>query len=259
MGVTHSTESGVTAVVLAGVLGLSYYHFYMTPAEDDVGATTASSTSTTSADANSVKKSKKKKKKTKGLEGTRLDIPTTTTPSSQLAHSPHTIPGQFDQEQQQQAVPMTSNPKIKKPKKRTSAAQHLPATNEFAPSSTTTQRSSSPPPSDTPKGTTTTGVPDQEPSSQHYNTEGSWTRVVSRRKQGTDEQSIVDVTTSDAGLTSSVTGNSSPIEKEEEGSITSTDKLQTLAEKLVPKNPQTKIDELSPFFYSPPKKTLFLI
>lgn len=228
MGVAHSTEATLTAVVLAGILGLGY-HYYSTTPGAGVNATTTTTGSPT--DTNSVKKSSKKKKK-KGLEGnTNTSLASST--SQLVVDSSNNIPGQFDQ-------PLTPT-KVKKPKKKASSAKHVSHENPPPPPSSSTINPQ-PPASPKPANDDVVQNPSTMPS-----TEGSWTRVVSRRKQGADSTISVDVTTSDAGLTSSVTGNSSPVEEaEEESSLSSSkDKLQTLAEKLVPKAPSTQVDELS--------------
>ena len=81
----------------------------------------------------------------------------------------------------------------------------------------------------------------------------AWTRVESRRKpksQPTDSKLGLQDVTSDAGITTSVTGNSSPATEDEAGSApqlgassTSKESRRTLAEKLIPKPRKTGVEE----------------
>ena len=80
-----------------------------------------------------------------------------------------------------------------------------------------------------------------------------WTRVESRRKpkpQPTDSKSGPQDATSDAGITTSVTGNSSPPTEDEAGSgpqpdpaSASKDNQRTLAKKMIPKPRKTGVEE----------------
>lgn len=81
----------------------------------------------------------------------------------------------------------------------------------------------------------------------------AWTRVESRRKpksQPSDSKGRQHETVSDAGITTSVTGNSSPATDDEAGPITqpetssvAKDDQRTLAEKLIPKPRKTGVEE----------------
>ena len=79
----------------------------------------------------------------------------------------------------------------------------------------------------------------------------AWTRVESRRKtkpQPTDSKSGPQDGTSDAGITTSVTGNSSPATEDEAGhqpdaSSASEENRRTLAEKMIPKPRKTGVEE----------------
>ena len=81
----------------------------------------------------------------------------------------------------------------------------------------------------------------------------AWTRVESRRKtksQPSDSKGHPQDTVSDAGITTSVTGNSSPPTDDEAGPVThpesssvSKDNRRTLAEKLTPKPRKTGVEE----------------
>jgi len=81
----------------------------------------------------------------------------------------------------------------------------------------------------------------------------AWTRVESRRKpksQPIDSKGGPQDVTSDAGITTSVTGNSSPVTEDEtspvtqpDGSSTSKENRRTLAEKLIPKARKTGVEE----------------
>ncbi|KAJ3561328.1 hypothetical protein NP233_g10262 [Leucocoprinus birnbaumii] len=152
-----------------------------------------------------------KKKKKKGSETTTpAPVPLAATSSTSS-----TIPGQFDD------PPPSSKPKKSKKKK-------------TQPSTAGPSAAPQPPPNPIPpsKGSTRT----LQQSTTSIDTDGSWTRVESRRNTG---KGTIDVTaTSDAGITSSLTEDSTPIDEE------STDKRTTLAEKLVPKPPQTDVDDM---------------
>jgi hypothetical protein len=80
----------------------------------------------------------------------------------------------------------------------------------------------------------------------------AWTRVESRRKpksQPLDSKGGPQDTVSDAGITTSATGNSSPATDDEAGPITqpeptaSNDNRRTLAEKMIPKPRKTGVEE----------------
>lgn len=80
-----------------------------------------------------------------------------------------------------------------------------------------------------------------------------WTRVESRRKpkpQPMDSKNGPQDAVSDAGITTSVTGNSSPVSEDEAGSApqpdpssASEDNRRTLAEKMIPKPRKTGVEE----------------
>lgn len=82
----------------------------------------------------------------------------------------------------------------------------------------------------------------------------AWTRVESRRKpktQPSDSKGGPHDTVSDAGITTSVTGNSSPATEDEAGPIpqpesssTSKENRKTLAEKLIPKSRKTGVEDM---------------
>ncbi|KAF5361868.1 hypothetical protein D9756_002847 [Leucocoprinus leucothites] len=211
MGATLSTESVLTTVILAGAVGVGYHQY-----------TTNPSNAAGSAESSSITKQQSKKKKKKGSEEKDKTGPSQSQPpplplTGISSSTSSTIPGQFDDS-------FNSKPKKSKKKK--------PQHSTTDPSATTPQPPTKPlsPTSTIPKPTTS------------VDTDGSWTRVEARRKAGKgDEQSTIDViTTSDAGITSSVTENSSPVDEE------STDKLTTLAEKLVPRPPKTDVDDMLP-------------
>jgi hypothetical protein len=170
-----------------------------------VGAVGVGYTISSSSDAAGSSATKPKKKKKKGPED-RSSIPSPSQ-STPLVNSSSTIPGQFQD-------PPLAPSRPKKPKKKQTQKQ----TSELALAASAVKQSTTP-----------------------ANADESWTRVEARRRVGRgSEQTSIDVTTTDAGLTSSVTENSSPVDQEE-----STEKLTTLAERLVLKPPRTGVDELS--------------
>lgn len=231
MGLAHSypsTETALTAVVLAGALAVGYHQY--TATSGDAPRSTGSMEST---ETSSGRKTKKKKKK--APEDNTLPSPPSPS-TSHLARPPATIPGQFDAD----ASLPSSNSKAKKPKKKTKQSNTDPVP-------------SLPPSTNPPAPIPTPRSWPQQQSTTSIDTDASWTRVEPRRKGGREDQpSSVDLTTSDAGITSSVTGNSSPVDG------ASPDKRTTLAEKLVPKPPQTEVDELRILFYRSSRVALIL-
>lgn len=204
MGATLSTETTLTTIALVGAAGIGYYQ-YQTPPTDAAGSPDTPST---------VKKTKKKKKK--APETPNLQ-PSPHQSASNLLETSSALPGQFDE-----ASPMVSNPKPRKAKKKAKQSSDPIL----------------PPPA--PANPTPAEYSQLQQSTTSIDTDGSWTRVESRHKAARgDEPGVLDLsTTSDAGITSSVTGNSSPVDEE------STTEQMTLAEKLVPRLPRTDVDEL---------------
>ncbi len=199
MGATLSTESTLTAVVLVGAVSVGYHQF-KTSSTDAAGSPNTPS---------SVKTKKKKKKAPEAVSSQTTPLQST----SNLVETPSAIPGQFDG-----SPPPASNPKPRKAKKKAKQAS---------------DPTPSPP---APANPTSTQYSQLQQSTTSIDTDGSWTRVESRRKAARGEPGAIDLsTTSDAGITSSVTGNSSPVDEEPR---------RTLAEKLTPKPPQTEVDEL---------------
>jgi len=206
MGATLSTETTLAAIVLVGAAGAGY-HQYQTSSTGAAGSPDTPS---------SVKKTKKKKKK--APEAANLQ-PSPLQSTSNLVETPSALPGQFDE-----VSPSVSSSKPRKAKKKA-------------------KRSSDPilpPPA--PANPTSAEYSQLQQSTTSIDTDGSWTRVESRHKAARgDEPGALDLsTTSDAGITSSVTGSSSPIDEE------STNERRTLAEKLVPRPPRTDVDDMLP-------------
>ncbi|KXN84693.1 hypothetical protein AN958_12212 [Leucoagaricus sp. SymC.cos] len=207
MGATLSTESVLTAVAVVGALGVGYHQYTASPnAAGSIDTPTPVS-----------KQTKKKKKKAPEDKKASLSSLQSVPVVDSSAASDGAIPGQFDD------LSNASTPQPKKSKKKKSqpstvdpVAQHTTK----PPESTSIQRSE-------PLQQSTTSI----------DTDESWTRVESRKKAGKGAATTgVDVTTtSDAGIMSSVTESSSPVEEE-----------STLAEKLVPKPPETEVDDMLP-------------
>lgn len=246
-----SPEAVITALVVAGAVGLGY---------QKINARVAP----TSGGGGGAKKDKKKKRAPKvdnpPVEASSAAIPT-------VVAFPAVIPGGFETADTHEDEPAGPKPKKAKKKKAKSAT---PA------ASTTTSTSNSqviPPPAAAGYNSASSVEPSQRKakrthqtsssSSQHnrplqssisIDTDGSWTRVESgHRSRGaasTSEGPSAEVTTSDAGITTPVTGNSSPLAErtEDEGLLYSTrdspGNRRTLAEKMLPKPRKTGVDEL---------------
>lgn len=249
-----SSEAALTALVVAGAIGLGYQKI-------NAGTETARVTST-SASGGGAKKDKKKKK------APQVDNPPVETPPAAIptvVAFPAVIPGGFetpDTHEDEPAGPKPKKAKKKKTKSATPAASNTTSTSnsQVIPPPAGYNSASSVEPSQR-KAKRTHQTPSS--SSQHnrplqssisIDTDGSWTRVESgRRSRGaasTSEGPSAEVTTSDAGITTPVTGNSSPLAErtEDEGLLYSTrdspGNRRTLAERMLPKPRKTGVDEL---------------
>jgi hypothetical protein len=202
----------------------------------------------------------KKKKSTLQPETNEPSTATTTTTTRKPIPTEFAklIPGEFEYEPVQDLDGPGPKPKKGKKKGKSAAAKQ---DGVLAPTSPVADRSDhSPEPSSSAVKTRRQSTPSQLHSSKSaasVDTDGSWTRVESRRqkaKQGilsssTEGQPSPDLTTSDAGVTTSVTtGTSSPVaERTEEESFVDAEitgaRRKTLAEKMLPKPRKTGVEE----------------
>lgn len=265
-----SSEAALTAAVIAGALVLGYSQYGHSP------TTTRNLTPSSAGKAGKKKKQphpELKKDSTESSLSQDLQLPQV---KPIVVPFPAVIPGEFDLSA---AAPVsaTNEPasKPKKGKKKKGKA----ASGAIATSSADTRSESS-------AGVTLSTPPENRSSSKSkrqgssplskplkqsttsIDTDGSWTRVESRRRNppqvssgsastGDGHQHVAaELTHSDAGgITTSVTGNSSPITErtEDEGMAYNDDERytpgnrRTLAEKLLPKPRSTAVDEYVKF------------
>ena len=284
-----SSETALTTLVIAGSIGLGYIQL-------GHGSTSTSAGTNPTAQADKSEKltsdGKKKKKQVKSSVVLSGDIsdkvhpPTNDrsrqNPSKTLAEPERVVnavpsfPGQFESTPSRDpelldmgataASPSVSKAKKSKKKKAKPATTTDPIVQEVAASSSadysaasTKSRTKSAKRQQQPQSSSQMTRP--LPSTTSIDTDGSWTRIGSSRRQTPLTKNVTtsrDVTTSDVdmGLTSQ-TGNSSPIaERSTEGEDSSSFLLdigsresdenhrKTLAEKLLPKPRKTAVDEL---------------
>ncbi|TFK32138.1 hypothetical protein BDQ12DRAFT_692938 [Crucibulum laeve] len=265
-----SSEVAFTAVVLVGAIGLGYHQISQNPKQKG----SASSAGTASA---ATKKGKKKKAKQSDTLSDSTTPSATVTSKAAEAHVvpfPEVIPGQFDATatapEPGHDTPPTKPKKAKKKKGKaateSSAGGVLSSSVDYQSESsvgpskpskskrTQSQRSQPQPP---PSSNVTKPPKSLQQSTTSIDTDGSWTRVEPRRRGasaveggGQSGPSADFTTTSDAGITTSVTGNSSPVAErtEDESSQSNTrdsgENRRTLAEKLLPKPRKTGVDDM---------------
>lgn len=295
-----SPETAVTALVIAGTIGLGYTQF----------GTATTSTAAVSAeegqDTTSKKGKKKKKAKTTGPSGdisetlsvSKSQSQTPQPPSSRVVEFPEVIPGQFEisagaapDSDPSTKDPSATSPKSKKGKKKSkgkaagAAEAEVPQTvsasidylseadlKESAPSTKNAKRQRTPTQQPAVPVIAASSSQLKRPSHQSttsIDTDGSWTRVGlhKRGRTATDADSSAlsaeaDPATSDAGLTPSVTGESSPAVERRASTSTEDESFllnvstrdsgehrRTLAEKLLPKPRKTAVDELRLFYF----------
>ena len=241
-----SAEAALTAAVVAGAIGLGYSQYSHKP---NVSAQDSATPPP------GAKKGKKKKPASQS-DSTNLG----STSSSQVG-APDAVPGQFDPTTL--AAPEdTPVPKPKKGKKKKGKAINDTATTV----SSADNRSESSAGQSKHKSKRQSAAPSQltkplKQSTTSIDTDGSWTRVESRRRTHHETASVsgegpsgpsAEVTNSDAGATTSATGNSSPVAErtEDEAFILSTGEHQrTLAERLLPKPRKTGVAEYVLFLF----------
>ncbi|KAF9554930.1 hypothetical protein CPC08DRAFT_821378 [Agrocybe pediades] len=301
-----SSEAAITALVVAGAVGLGYKQITSssgTPASPTPAGTPAEGSGSTS------KKGKKKQKKSAAAGDTSETLTASqsqSVPPARVVAFPEVIPGQFDEPPIPNSTDAFSTPepgtssKSKKPKKKSKGKQAAAVADagvsqatpvvpqELASDSSATlskskakkrqsaaqQQRQQTQKSSVPSASSSQLSRPLQQSTASLDTDGSWTRVGSHR-HATDADSSapsgeVDPATSDAGITTSVTGNSSPVrERREESTGTegegegegddndsfllsvntgshrsSGDNRRTLAEKLLPKPRKTGVDDM---------------
>jgi hypothetical protein len=236
-------------VVLVGMVVVGYFMFSQTPVPP----------SEATAHEQSGSEGRKGKKKKVVSERETAPGPSSskepTSPQPTVVKFPTIIPGDFDPSLSAiQDDPPTKPKKGKKKKGKGVAGKETP---KQADADQHSSDVASPPSTETPSKLSrqSSAKPQPSNSAASIDTDGSWTRVESRRQKarqentsGTEGQISADLTTSDAGVTTSATGNSSPTNDrtEDEAHIeipSGSGKKKTLAEKLLPKPKKTGVDE----------------
>ncbi|KAL0955265.1 hypothetical protein HGRIS_004155 [Hohenbuehelia grisea] len=289
MGASQSfipTEAAVTTVAVAGAIAFGYFQLKENNSSDSPVSGTSSGKAgqgSTSSAGSSSKKTKKGPKDTASASSSHANIAPASPPTPQVVPFPEVLPGQFETEKKP-----TPAPKAKKTKKKSKAAvanakpaaSSAPAPTHTAPPAVSSDSESEASeielevrqPTVRPSAIVT-APPAQAPLSRPHthsttsiDTDGSWTRVESKRRRRDAPQgegqagdtdggpsSTLEVTTSDAGATTPVTGTSSPIaeraedDDEEQGFLASIARApetrRPLAERLLPKPRKTGVDE----------------
>lgn len=172
---------------------------------------------------------------------------------------PAVIPGGFGavfgEEEEEGATPKASKPKKKKAKK---AGTPVPG-GSSRPADVQSDSSATAPES-YPQATTRSTkkkspAPKTTPQASGLEADGPWTRVETRHRNtpnatasvGTEDahpHRSLNASTSDAGITTSVTGTSTPATEDEVQSLAVSENRRTLAEKLVPKARKTGVEDL---------------
>ncbi|PCH36269.1 hypothetical protein WOLCODRAFT_166799 [Wolfiporia cocos MD-104 SS10] len=253
MGSSQSIVSGtgIAAVLAAGAVAVAYNYTTSHHADSQAPAPPPPSSS---------KSDKKKKKQGSADASPAQPQPAAANPT--VVPFPQVVPGDFDapseaRDSEQPARPKASKAKKKKAKK---AGTPGPATPRPAPDDSLSESSATAPesrhapaqarptPSKTRKGST--------PKPQPQDTDGSWTRVDSKKRTPAQQQQQppAGTTASDAGVTTtSLTGTSSPTAgmTESEASVgpsaetsSAPENRRTLAEKLLPKPRKTGVDDM---------------
>jgi hypothetical protein len=175
---------------------------------------------------------KKGKKKKAAQPAKRESQSSTTEPKPNVTPFPAIVPGGFDPESDAVAVETTMKSKGKKKKgKKTNS---IPGLTRSTPEDVQSESSATAPESSTP-----ISRPVKRKSPPVGEADGPWTRVESRKRRDPK------ATTSDIGITTSVTGTSSPLAgpTEDERPADADMNRRTLAEKLLPKARKTGVEE----------------
>ncbi|OBZ66879.1 hypothetical protein A0H81_13181 [Grifola frondosa] len=199
-----STPSAIAIIILVGAIAYGFIQH-----RETTTATVTPSTPPTSASA-SAKKNKKKQPIARAKE---VDVHPNPTEAVQPS-----FPGDFESPSAT-SDPSESVAKHKKKKKKAKKATTPVPGVERSSSARKPKKSSTPKPT--------------------VDTDGPWTRVEARRSKANVSASAP----SDAGITTSVTGNSSPVTERTEDEVTNEGK-KTLTEKLLPKPRKTGVEDM---------------
>jgi hypothetical protein len=185
---------------------------------------------------------KGKKKKKAAAKGTAPSASQTEVEPTVVSF-PAVVPGALDQPEpvaEQASAAAAKSKKKKKTKKTAGGAQQVPLDAQ-SDSSATAPESSTPVPR-----------PAKRKSTPVLDADGPWTRVESRKRGAVQQQqpstssAAPEPPASDAGITTSVTGTSSPVTErttEDEQPLGTADGRRTLAERLLPKPRKTHVEE----------------
>lgn len=231
----------VATIVVAGAAAYGYSHVN----KPDAGPEGTSASSS----ASSSKKQKQKKKAgaRAGPASAKEDVPAEPEPG--VVSFPAVVPGGFDDAPTPPAEPADRPAKPQKKKKKAKKTSPVPADAQSE-SSATAPESSAVRKQKKPAG-----------GKQPTLDDAGWTRVETKKRSAKDgaagdgpadagalSQSL-EITTSDAGITTSATGNSSPVTErtEDESSVLADsgvlENRRTLAERLLPKPRKTGVEE----------------
>lgn len=253
-------ETALTVAVLAGAIGLGY---------TQLGPSSDSSPGVSSASKIPAKKGKKKKTQVPTSPSSDVS-PSNPPPVPSVVPFPAVIPGGFDAAASAaEDLSSSKQSKGKKKKKSKPAASTTipPAAAPVAAGYNSESSAGRLTPAKAKRQTEPALAPRSlKQSSVSIDTDGSWTRVESGRRvhggaASASDAPSADLTTSDAGITTPVTGDSSPVlgrteveQEEAEGleysSRTAAGARRPLAERLLPKPRKTGVDEcvFSAFF-----------
>ncbi|KAI0642353.1 hypothetical protein C8Q79DRAFT_1013638 [Trametes meyenii] len=238
MGSAQSLVSAAAVLAIVGAIAIGSIQ------PGDPNASTSALQGPNPPAASSSTTKKKQKKKASAASDAKEDVPAEPT----VVAFPTVVPGSFDAPSEQTEKPSAAaKPKKKKKSKKAAASLAQDAQSD---SSATAPESSAP------RKPRKSATPKPAPTEEE-----GWTKVETKKKaatpaaQGADAQAAAgrpqEISTSDAGITTSVTGNSSPVtERTEDESqslladSTTSENRRTLAEKLLPKPRKTGVEDL---------------
>jgi len=221
-----SSELTVATVIVTGLLGYGYFHYNAKPGEQQQQPAAAVAAAAS-------KKGKKKKQAVTESGDVTKKTPT-------VIPFPTVVPGGFATDTTSQVdTDAAGAPKAAKKSKKKKAAG---------------KKAGTPIPDNQSEGSSAAAESVRPPAGQgkrRQSVQGdqgeAWTRVEPRRRQkGAAQEREGKLTaelTSDAGVTTSVTGNSSPA-SEDEDATPAPDTRRTLAEKMLPKGRKTGVDDM---------------
>lgn len=180
---------------------------------------------------------KKGKKKKGGQADATAAQPAPTEPAPTVVSFPAVVPGGFESVTDAPATPeLPTKSKAKKKKAKKAGSTGTGGGTRAIPLDAQSESSATAPESSTPVARPTKHKSKSPPVAD---ADGPWTRVETRRRNGKESQP----TPSDAGVTTSVTGTSSPTGDEASQSLDTDANRRTLAEKLLPKARKTGVEE----------------